>query len=200
MVVLSFWKKLRTRAGVRACVATFLGVAMLGQFAVAVPPAFAASDSVSYTSSAVQQDSTDNALTMDTMDSSYGLGSAVPASVSQWGGTIVSASNAYGVDPNLVAAIMRTESGGDPNAGNPSGAVGLMQVVSGSDDPSTNIYEGVRLYAQYLSEFNGNTELALAAYNAGDGAVRQYGGIPPYSETQNYVYNVMNRYYLYSGS
>lgn len=173
---------------------------MLGRFAVAVPQAFAASDSVSYTSSAVQQGSTDNALIMGTMDSSSGLGSAVPASVSQWGSTIVSASNAYGVDPNLVAAIIRTESGGDPNAGNPSGAVGLMQVQYGSYDPSTNIYAGVRLYAQYLAEFNGNTELALAAYNAGDGAVRQYGGIPPYSETQNYVYNVMNRYYLYSGS
>lgn len=136
---------------------------------------------------------------MSTMASS-GLGSAVPASVSQWGGSIVSTSNAYGVDPNLVAAIIRTESGGDPSAGNPSGAVGLMQVLGGSYDPDTNIRQGVALYSQYLAEFNGNTKLALAAYNAGDGAVRTYGGIPPYPETQNYVDNVMNRYYLYSGS
>jgi len=137
---------------------------------------------------------------MSTLDSSAGLGSAVPAPVSQWGGSIVSTSHAYGVDPNLVAAIVQTESGGDPNAGNPSGAVGLMQVLGGSYDPSANIQEGVSLFSKYLAEFNGNTELALAAYNAGDGAVRYYGGVPPYSETQNYVSNVMNRYYQYSGS
>ncbi|HEX5415228.1 MAG TPA: lytic transglycosylase domain-containing protein [Chloroflexota bacterium] len=196
---MSFWKKLRTRAGVRAGVATFLGLAMLGQFGVAVPQAFAASDAAPRASTAVQQAATGSAVYMSTMASS-GLGSAVPASVSQWGGSIVSTSNAYGVDPNLVAAIIRTESGGDPSAGNPSGAVGLMQVLGGSYDPDTNIRQGVALYSQYLAEFNGNTKLALAAYNAGDGAVRTYGGIPPYPETQNYVDNVMNRYYLYSGS
>jgi len=106
----------------------------------------------------------------------------------------------YGIDPNLVAAIMMTESSGNPNVTSPHGAVGLMQVIGGSYDPETNVAQGVKILADDLRHFNGDVELALAAYNAGANTVTQYNGIPPYLETENYVFEVLNRYYLFSPS
>lgn len=99
-----------------------------------------------------------------------------------------------GVSPDLVLRVMRQESAGNPQALSPKGARGLMQLMPGTarelgvnpDDPLDNIRGGVKYLRQQLDAF-GREDLALAAYNAGPGAVRKYGGVPPYRETQNYV-------------
>lgn len=108
----------------------------------------------------------------------------------------------HDVEPSLVDSVIRVESGYNPNAVSSAGAMGLMQLipstakrfgVSNTFHPEQNIEGGVR-YLKYLMElFKGDERLALAAYNAGEGAVVKYGGIPPYPETQNYVYQVGKR-------
>lgn len=111
------------------------------------------------------------------------------------------ASSVYGVSENLLKAVARAESGFNPNAVSRCGAVGVMQLMPGtaralgvadSYDPEQNIMGGAKYLRQMLDEFGGDVELALAAYNAGPGAVRKYGGVPPYAETQNYVRTVAN--------
>jgi len=107
----------------------------------------------------------------------------------------------YGVDKSLVKAVIQAESGYNPNAVSRKGATGLMQLmpktaqhlkVSNSFDPSENIRGGVRYLRFLLDTFKGDESLALAAYNAGLKRVAQYGGIPPYEETRNYVGKVLN--------
>jgi soluble lytic murein transglycosylase len=109
----------------------------------------------------------------------------------------------YGLDPRLVRAVIYVESGEDPRAVSPKGAQGLMQLMPGTADelgvgnafrPRENIQGGVGYLASLLQRFGGNLELALAAYNAGAGAVQKYGGIPPYPETQAYVRKVLEVY------
>jgi soluble lytic murein transglycosylase-like protein len=106
----------------------------------------------------------------------------------------------YGVDPALLAGLIEQESHFDPTVGSPAGAQGLTELmpetaaslgVTDPHDPAQSIEAGARLLSEKLSEFGGNTELALAAYNAGSGAVQQYNGIPPYPETQEYVQKVL---------
>ncbi|HCB04016.1 MAG TPA: lytic transglycosylase [Nocardioides bacterium] len=109
------------------------------------------------------------------------------------------AASTYGVDANLLAAMAKQESGFDPNAVSSAGAQGLMQLMPGtadalgvtnSFDPQQAVDGAARLMDDLLDRF-GSTQLALAAYNAGPGAVMRYDGIPPYPETQNYVRSIM---------
>lgn len=106
----------------------------------------------------------------------------------------------YGVEPSLLAGLIEQESHFDPNVGSGAGAEGLTELmpetaaslgVTDPHDPTQSIEAGARLLSEKLSEFGGNKELALAAYNAGSGAVQQYNGIPPYPETQEYVQKVL---------
>ncbi|HKZ15645.1 MAG TPA: lytic transglycosylase domain-containing protein [Solirubrobacterales bacterium] len=106
----------------------------------------------------------------------------------------------YGVDPALLAGLIEQESHFDPTVGSPAGAQGLTELmpetaaglgVTDPHDPAQSIDAGARLLSEKLAEFGGDTELALAAYNAGSGAVQQYNGIPPYPETQEYVQKVL---------
>lgn len=114
----------------------------------------------------------------------------------------------HGVDPLLVRAVIRVESNFDPRAVSPKGAAGLMQLmpetamrygVDNRFDPAQNVDGGVRYLRDLMAMFDGNLSLALAAYNAGEGAVRQHGNrIPPYPETRNYVPRVLQHYQLYA--
>jgi soluble lytic murein transglycosylase-like protein len=113
---------------------------------------------------------------------------------------INSAAQKYGLDPALLKALIRQESNFNPNAQSPAGAQGLTQLMPGTAaalgvtnplDPAQAIDGGAKYLAQQLKAFDGDVRKALAAYNAGPGAVQRYGGVPPYAETQNYVRAVL---------
>ena len=123
--------------------------------------------------------------------------------VTQWEPVIRPAAEKYGLDPNLVAAVIWAESSGDPDAVSTKGARGLMQLLPstarelGVDnlfDPRDNVDGGTKYLRKMLDSHNGNLELALAAYNAGPDAVRRHGGLPPHKETKTYVARVMRMY------
>jgi len=114
------------------------------------------------------------------------------------------AADRHNVDPALVRAVIETESGWNPSAYSRKGAVGLMQLIPttaqryGANDafnPQQNIDAGVRHLKWLLERYNGNLDLALAAYNAGEGAVDRAHGIPAFKETRNYVQKVQDAYF-----
>jgi soluble lytic murein transglycosylase-like protein len=118
----------------------------------------------------------------------------------QFSDLINAAAQKYGVDPALLKGLIRQESNFNPNAKSPAGAAGLCQLMPGTAaalgcsnplDPAQAIDAGAKYLSQQLKAFGGDPRKALAAYNAGPGAVQRYGGVPPYGETQNYVRAVM---------
>jgi soluble lytic murein transglycosylase-like protein len=113
---------------------------------------------------------------------------------------IAAAAARNGVDPNLLTGLIRAESNFNPSAGSPAGAQGLTQLMPGTAaglgvtnplDPVQSIEGGAKYLRQQLDHFGGDVTKALAAYNAGPGAVEKFGGVPPYEETQNYVRRVL---------
>ena len=112
-------------------------------------------------------------------------------------------SDKNGLDEDFVKAVINQESGFNPNATSHCGAMGLMQLmpstaqglgVKNAYDAEQNIEGGTKYLKGLMDRFNNDKSLALAAYNAGPNAVKKYGGIPPYAETQNYVKSVLSKY------
>ena len=120
--------------------------------------------------------------------------------------TIRQAATLYQIPVELIRAVIKVESDYDPRAVSPAGARGLMQMIPATAqrmqvrdiaDPRENIFGGVRYLRILANMFNGDIQLTIAGYNAGEGAVVRYGGIPPYEETQKYVTKVLTYYQRY---
>ena len=118
-------------------------------------------------------------------------------------------SDKNGLDEDFVKAVINQESGFNPNATSHCGAMGLMQLmpataqglgVTDAYNPEQNIQGGTKYLKGLMDRFGNDKSLALAAYNAGPNAVKKYGGIPPYTETQNYVKKVLSKYDTYKGA
>lgn len=137
-----------------------------------------------------------------------GSGGKAGANSGRYDSLIAKSAARNGVDPALMKAMMHTESGFNPNARSPVGAQGLMQLMPATarrfgvvnpNDPAQNIEGGARYLAYLNKKFKGDQTKVIAAYNAGEGNVAKYGGIPPFKETRDYVSKVKGRYSQYKG-
>ncbi|MDR2780049.1 MAG: lytic transglycosylase domain-containing protein [Synergistaceae bacterium] len=139
-------------------------------------------------------------------DGSISVPSGLSERMSVWEDKLRELCEQYEVDPDLARAVMRMESGGNPNAISRAGAIGLMQLMPGTakglgvdpKDPERNLEGGIKYLSQLADKYNGDYVKTLAAYNAGSGRVDSYGGVPPFPETQRYVKNVLALYRKYS--
>jgi soluble lytic murein transglycosylase-like protein len=134
---------------------------------------------------------------------------AAAGDAGQYDGLINDAAQRNGVDPSLLKGLIRQESNFDPNARSSAGAAGLTQLmpstaaglgVADPNDPAQAVEGGAKYLRQMLDRFGGDQAQALAAYNAGPGAVQRFGGVPPYAETQAYVQRVLGYAREYGGS
>jgi hypothetical protein len=123
------------------------------------------------------------------------------AAAGPYAGLIEAAADRHGLDPELLTAMMEVESAFDPRAVSPKGARGLLQLMPATAtrfgvgdpfDPAQNVEGGARYMSWLMQRFEGQPELALAGYNAGEGAVERHGGIPPFPETRHYVARVLH--------
>ena len=137
------------------------------------------------------------------MSSSSSSSSGETASRGEINNLIEEYSQKNNLDADFVKAVVKQESGFNPKATSHCGAKGLMQLMPGTAkglgvvnayDAEQNVAGGTKMLSNLLKTYGGNKELALAAYNAGGGAVKKYGGIPPYAETQRYVKSVLSMY------
>ena len=184
-----------------ATAGTGTGVAATGTASADVPGIAGSSMAIGGDASGVV-DGTGIAGTQELADlpgqSAQGAGAS--AGSGEYESLIDQAAARNGLDPAVLHGLIQQESGFDPSATSSAGASGLTQLMPGTAaslgvanplDPAESIEGGARYLGQLTAEFGGNTEEALAAYNAGPGAVQQYGGIPPYAETQSYVSKVL---------
>ena len=120
--------------------------------------------------------------------------------MSKYSRIINEASEKYNIDPKIIQAVIKQESGGDPKEVSPKGAKGLMQLMDGtaemlgvsdSLDVRQNIFGGTKYLASLMKKYDGDIKQSLAAYNSGPGTVDKYGGIPPFAETRKYVENIV---------
>jgi soluble lytic murein transglycosylase-like protein len=141
--------------------------------------------------------------------SSAAAAPTAPSGYATYASQISAAAAQYGIDPALLYGVISQESAFNPNAVSSAGAEGLAQImpenfaslgVTNPFDPTQSIDAGAKLLSENLQTFNGNTVDAIAAYNAGAGAVQQYGGVPPYAQTQNYVQRVLAYAASYPGA
>lgn len=137
------------------------------------------------------------------LDASMTSSSGETASKQEINNLIEAYSAKNGLDADFVKAVVKQESGFNPKATSHCGAMGLMQLMPGTAkglgvvnayDAEQNVKGGTKMLSNLLKTYGGSKELALAAYNAGGGAVKKYGGIPPYAETQRYVKSVLSMY------
>ena len=156
-------------------------------------PAAAAAPSTPFNAQLASAMGPSSATTPLTTTATAGGGTPYAAEIS-------AAATRNGVDPNVLSGLIRAESNFDPNATSSAGAQGLTQLMPGTAaglgvtnplDPAQSIEGGARYLRQQLDHFGGDVTKALAAYNAGPGAVERFGGVPPYEETQNYVRRVL---------
>jgi hypothetical protein len=139
-------------------------------------------------------------------DGSISVPSGLSERMSMWEDRLKELCEQYEVEPDLARAVMRMESGGNPNAISHAGAMGLMQLMPSTakglgvdpKDPERNLEGGIKYLSQLADKYNGDYVKTLAAYNAGPSRVDSYGGIPPFPETQRYVKNVLALYRKYS--
>jgi hypothetical protein len=130
------------------------------------------------------------------------LDEVIPAAGKDLAAMAIAAARRHSLDPDLVQAVVAVESGFRPDAVSPKGAQGLMQLmpytaralgVKDSFDPAANLDGGTRYLSALIKRYGGDVTRALAAYNAGEGAVARHGGVPPYPETLAYVRKVLER-------
>lgn len=186
-----------------------MSVELIGARVAAIQQQFAAFNGTSSTSGdfAAQLASAQQATaTTPTAATGTTLGGGTP---SQYDAQITAAATKYGLDPALLKGLIRQESNFNASARSGAGAQGLTQLmpatasslgVTDANDPAQAIDGGAKYLKQQLDRFGGDASKALAAYNAGPGAVAKYGGVPPYAETQNYVQKVLGYAAEYRGT